>query len=160
MPLPTMWQRVLALKGKRASAGQINFADQLSATSQEFLDETNINSIVRRFKTRGILPTGNKTPPSYGDFSTVGDYMDAQQRFLSAREQFDTLPARLRAQLHNSPAEFLVWVADPANRDQATKLGLFKPPTPPVAPPSAPPAGSVQAPAPAPAPSNNPPRTS
>lgn len=145
MAAPTMFERMLAIKGKHITAGQINFADSVSRTSQEFLDETNINTIVKRYATRGIPPMGTTKAPLYGDFSTVGDYMDAQQRFLTAREQFNTLPARLRAQLHNNPAEFLAWIADPANKAQAESLGLIDQATTPVAATPAPPPAQPQA---------------
>lgn len=126
MKIRTMVERLLNIEGRNATAGQINFADQVSATSQEFLDDCDINTIMRRFVSRGILPSGNPKRPLYGDFMNVGDYLEAQQRFITAQEQFLTLPARLRHQLNNSPAEFLVWIADPANRKAATDLGLIQ----------------------------------
>ncbi|AXH77425.1 MAG: internal scaffolding protein [Microviridae sp.] len=129
-----MVERLLNIEGRNISAGQLNFADQISATSQEFLDETNINTIMRRYVSRGILPSGNPKRPLYGDFMNVGDFLEAQTKFLTAQEQFLTLPAKLRHQLNNSPAEFLVWIADPANRQQAEKLGLITQAATPVSP--------------------------
>lgn len=146
--LPGSFWRMLNHRG-RLTPGQINFVDTVSLTSQEFVDETNINLIVKRFATKGIQPPSARGAPKYGDFTSVGDYMEAQQKYLSAQEMFLTLPARLRAQLHNNPAEFLVWIADPGNRPQAESLGLITKATTPV---------DAQAPAPAPAPATTPPK--
>lgn len=142
-----MLERILNYEDRNPTAGQINFADEVSATSQEFLDETNLNYIMRRYVTRGVLPTGNPRRPIYGDFMEVGDYLDAQQKFITAREQFLTLPAKLRHQLNNNPAEFLVWIADPANHKTAQDLGLIEQATTPVPPASAAPAASESPPA-------------
>ncbi|AXH74926.1 MAG: internal scaffolding protein [Microviridae sp.] len=142
MKIRSMVERLLNIEGRNISAGQINFADQVSATSQEFLDDHNINNIMRRYVSRGILPSGNPKAPLYGDFMNVGDFLEAQQRFITAREQFLTLPARLRHQLNNSPAEFLVWIADPANRKHAESLGLIQQASTPNPAASAAPAAS------------------
>jgi len=119
-------RRVLSIEGRNPTAGQINFANEVSATSQEFLEEVNINTIMSRYINRGILPSGNPRRPLYGDFMSVGDFMEAQNRFITAREQFMALPASLRQKLNNNPAEFLVWVTDPSNKDEATRLGLLQ----------------------------------
>lgn len=142
MKIRSMIERVFNIEGRNPTAGEINFAGQISATSQEFLEDCDLNNIMKRYVSRGILPSGNPKRPLYGDFMNVGDFLDAQQRFLSAREQFLTLPARLRHQLNNSPAEFLVWIADPANRKHAESLGLIQQASTPTPPPAAAPAAS------------------
>lgn len=147
MKIRSMIERVFNIEGRNPTAGQLNFADQVSATSQEFLNDCDLNNIMKRYVSRGILPSGNAKRPLYGDFMNVGDFLDAQQRFITAREQFLTLPARLRHQLNNSPAEFLVWIADPANRKQAESLGLIQPASTPTPAAAAAPAASETPPA-------------
>lgn len=142
MKLRSMIERVLNLDGRNPTAGQLNFANEVSLTSQEFIDETNLNTIMRRYTSRGVLPEGNPRRPIYGDFMEVGEYLDAQQKFITAREQFLTLPAKLRSQLNNNPAEFLVWITDPANHKHAQELGLIQQAMDPVPSAAAAPAAS------------------
>lgn len=107
-------------------------------THQEFKDECNINVLMARYVKHGILPAGYSTG-TYGDFSEVGDYLEAQQILENARVQFESLPATLRARFDNNPAKMLEFVADRGNLEEARKLGMLKDeptgaPVPPVVP--------------------------
>lgn len=93
-------------------------------TKQEFRDECDINTIMSKYLTTRELPP-NLRVGSYGDFSTVGDFTDAQEILIRAREQFASLPSEVRRRFGNSPVEFLRFVADKSNYDEALKLGLL-----------------------------------
>lgn len=120
-----------------------------SRTQQQFKDETDINTIVRRFGLTGELPQ-NVRPPVSGDFTGIMDFQDALNAVIAAERSFMELPGALRARFANDPQLLMDFVADPNNYDEARKLGLLKPPEPQappvrvtVQPPATPPAGAT-----------------
>lgn len=92
-------------------------------TKQSFVEESDINTIVRRFHLTGELPT-NIRMPEYGDFTSVNDFHTALNAIAKANESFDAMPAEVRARFHNDPAEFVEFCSDSRNLDEARKLGL------------------------------------
>jgi len=102
-------------------------------TQQEFRDEVDINTIVRRFGVTGKVPV-SAVPGQVGDFTGVTDYQTALNSLLEADAAFEVLPASVRERFRNSAAMMLQFLEDPANRDEAVKLGLVAAPVvPPVA---------------------------
>lgn len=120
-----------------------------SETSQEYLEECDINVLMARYQ-RGIpLPILN-TPASYGDVSDVPDYMEALNIVIQAQHDFADLPAKLRERFNHDPGQLLAFLADTANRDEAIKLGLVNAPPAPTsasAPPEAQPNDPTKNPA-------------
>jgi phage internal scaffolding protein len=98
-------------------------------TKQEFADEADINSIVRRFGLGGQLPTGVFVP-TYGDFEGVFDMHSAVQLVAAAEQGFMAMPADVRARFDNNPSLFVDFVSDESNRAEAVKLGIVT--TPPA----------------------------
>jgi len=95
-----------------------------SRTRQEFLEETNVNTILKKFELTGQLPDLIRSNPQFGDFSDVPDYQDSLNRVLFAQEQFAALSSRVRARFENDPAKFLAFASDPKNLDEMVTLGL------------------------------------
>lgn len=89
---------------------------------QQFADECDINTIMKRFGQTGELP--QVRAPQYGDFTAVTDYHSAMNAVRQAQESFAALPAEVRARFGNEPARLLEFCADASNRDEAVKLGL------------------------------------
>jgi len=98
-----------------------------SVVQQQFAEECDINTIVKRFGITGDLPNGVAMPLS-GDFSGVTDFQTAMQLIRQAQESFYELPAEVRARFGNNPAEVIAFLDNPANRDEAIKLGLVAKP--------------------------------
>ncbi|WNK12490.1 MAG: internal scaffolding protein [Microvirus sp.] len=96
-------------------------------TQQQFRDEADINTIVRRFGLTGELPADQRAP-IFGDFTNVTDFQTAMNAVRKAQEGFDDLPANLRARFNNDPQRMLEFVEDNNNRDEALKLGIIAPP--------------------------------
>lgn len=94
-------------------------------TKQSFRDECDINRIMKRYAQSGTLPPG--LPGTYGDFTGPGELLDAYELVKNAEEQFNALPSALRERFHNKPAEFLAFVGQEKNREEAEKLGLLRP---------------------------------
>lgn len=97
--------------------------DDPSLTQQQFKDESDINTIVDRFMKTGHLPDP-VSMPQYVDYEGVFDFQSAMNVVRQADENFMRMDAKVRARFHNSPQEFLEFFADPANVDEAVRLGL------------------------------------
>lgn len=100
--------------------------DDPSLTQQQFAEEADINVIVDRFMRTGVMPDSVRVP-SYADFEGIFDFQTAQNAIRAASENFFAMPAGVRARFQNSPQVFLEFFADPANTDEAIKLGLAVP---------------------------------
>ncbi|AYQ58158.1 putative VP3 [Microviridae sp.] len=65
--------------------------------------------------------------PQYGECPSSFDYQDALEVIARGEEQFYNLPPELRVKFSH-PVEFLAWLEDPANYDEAAKIpGLLDP---------------------------------
>jgi len=94
-------------------------------TKQSFKDECDINNIMRKYKQTGQLP--NARPPGQGgDFTGFEDYHDSLNRIIAAQDSFMSLPALTRKRFANDPGEFLEFINDPKNIEEAEKMGLLK----------------------------------
>lgn len=111
--------------------------EDASHTRQEFADECDINSIMKRFAVTGVLP-GSDRKPMYGDFADLPSYMEAQQILLDANDAFMALPAAVRREFDNDPAKFVAFAEDDKNLDKMREWGLAPPAAPPEKPLDAP----------------------
>lgn len=93
---------------------------------QNFAEEVDINTIVKRFGITGELPA-NVRMPTYGDFTQTIDYHTAMNAIRAADESFYAMPANIRARFDNNPAKFVDFCSDEANRAEAEKMGLAVP---------------------------------
>lgn len=123
---------------------------------QSFKDECDINTIVKRFGLTGELPS-NVRMPTYGDFTGLMDYQQAQNALIAARDAFLAMPAEVRKRFDDDPGKFVAFCDDKGNLEEARKLGLVpelelhpvdppvvKPPVdPPVVKPPAAASGTV-----------------
>lgn len=96
-------------------------------TQQQFAEEADINTIVRRFGLTGELPENPRLPTS-GDFSDVTDFQSAMNAVTHAEQQFMTLPPELRKRFNHDPGELIAFMEDGNNRKEAIALGLINAP--------------------------------
>jgi len=105
-------------------------------TKQEFKDDVDINRIIARYRKTGQV-TGQFRSPGSGanlDLSTSIDFKQAQNVLIRARNQFAGLSAEVRKRFDNDPANFLAFMEDPKNVEEAVKLKLVDPPKPSAGP--------------------------
>lgn len=97
-----------------------------SMTKQSFVEQCDINNILKQFKASGMLTHINQQAAQgrYLDLPDDLDYQNALNIVLEAENSFASLPSKVRDRFHNDPAEFLQWFQDPDNQDEAIKLGL------------------------------------
>lgn len=112
-----------------------------SMTKQSFKAECDINNILKQYKVTGQIAhiSAQARQGSYEDLPDPMEFQEAMNAVLAAEESFATLPSRVRDRFRNDPAEFLVFMADPDNKDEIVRLGLAKAPPSPEPPPPAPP---------------------
>jgi phage internal scaffolding protein len=117
--------------------------DGISRTSQAAATELDINKIMARVLKGGLVPTFNGQP-FYGDVSDLGGLQDAIIKVQEADDLFMQYPAEIRERFENDPVNMILFLEDPANYDEALKIGLVKPR--PVVQPPAPEPGAVPKP--------------
>ena len=99
--------------------------DDESLAIQSAEEESNINTIVRRFGISGELPSDVAMPRS-GDFTNAPDFHTAMNLVRQAQEEFLRVPAEVRARFNNDPGRFIDFVDNSENYEEAKRLGLLK----------------------------------
>lgn len=95
-----------------------------SLTRQEFAEESDINTIIDRFGI-GENPIEAQQWVTNVDIADApSNYQDVMNQLNEARDQFMSLPAKVRSQFDNDPAKFVDFVSDSANMPEMVKLGL------------------------------------
>lgn len=113
-----------------------------SLTRQEFKEECDLAITLKKF---GRTPEGRAALANasgfaeglkFGDVSSVPDFRAARDAVNAANASFMALPPLVRRRFENDPAQFLDFLSNPANLDEARSLGLAKPkaPEPPKVP--------------------------
>jgi phage internal scaffolding protein len=99
--------------------------EEPSLAQQHFKEECDINTILQKFNITGLLPEAPLSP-RYGDFTGIGDYHTALNRVLAAQDEFEALPAQIRARFNNDPAQLIEFLENEKNRPEAEELGLVE----------------------------------
>lgn len=97
-----------------------------SMTKQSEMDACDINNIIKSYSPAGLLQliSENQARGQYADLPDEVDYQTALNTVIEGERAFASLPARTRERFHNNPAEFLEFMADPRNQDEAISLGM------------------------------------
>ena len=106
---------------------------QPSMAQQQFAEEANINNIMARYNTTGLLtdPLNPSTRQyEFGDFSTLPEFRDAQETIIEAKNLFNQMPARVRAEFNNDPGLFLDFCSNDQNIERMYDLGIIERETP------------------------------
>lgn len=93
-------------------------------TRQEFADEANINKVLGKWRRTGFTEHVNLRTPLYGDFSEIPDRQEAMNRFIDAQNNFDALPARIRAMCENDPEKLLERLTHDDFREALEEFGV------------------------------------
>lgn len=88
--------------------GDIMFTEP-SRTKQAPASEVDINAIMDRALQTGSIPT-QIDGSFYGDVSNVDDYEQSLQYLDAVHDTFFEMPAKLRREFNDNPAEFLAFV--------------------------------------------------
>ncbi len=122
---PNGTRRVALYCGHKDKNGKL--VPEPSRTKQSFKKEADINAIVAKARKTGLVDWVNKNQASYGDFTKVGTYHDAQNQIAQANELFMTIPPEIRKKFQNAPGKFLEYATNPDNHQGMVDLGMAKP---------------------------------
>jgi phage internal scaffolding protein len=103
-------------------------AEGVSKAQQHFKDECDINNIMGKYITTGILGNPDKVnalKPRYGDFTNVVSYDHALNQLNAANEQFEGLPSKIRNRFNNNVGQLLAFLDNENNRAEAVELGII-----------------------------------
>lgn len=98
-------------------------------TQQSFKKESDINNIIAKYKKTGFLVDASVISNRVafcGDFTSVDDFLSAQNKIARLRANFATLPALIRDKFNNDPANLIDFLSKEENMDEAVKLGLVR----------------------------------
>lgn len=99
-----------------------------SRTKQSELADCDINNIMARYATTGVITHLQKGEPLYGDFSEVEDYQASLAKVMSAEDRFASLPSELRKKFDYNPQNMIDFILDEKNREECIKLGFINAP--------------------------------
>lgn len=107
----------------------------VSLTRQEFAAECDVNVLMARYDKAGVWPNALPTAePKYLDLSDVPDFQSAMQLMIDANEAFMRLPATVRRDFDNDPAQFVAFAEESENLPKLREWGLAAPEASPEAP--------------------------
>ncbi len=101
----------------------VGIACKNGLTEQNHAPECDINKIVATYSATGQLPDSN--PPQYGDVTTAQSFQESQDLVAQTTQDFERLPADIRAKFQNQPVKLLEFLADENNHETARSLGLM-----------------------------------
>lgn len=107
-----------------ASDDSALWCDDETLTHQEFKEESDINTIIDRFGIGENPIEAQKWVTNVDISNAPGNYQDVMNQLNEARDQFMSLPAKVRSQFDNDPAAFVSFVSDPENLSEMVRLGL------------------------------------
>lgn len=116
----------LSFKVEKDESGKIINPRVVTKVEQAKKDACDINKIIKRAEKTGFIgdPLQKRKTPIFGDFQNVPDYQESLNRVIRMRNEFESLPADVRAKFKNDPANVIDFLADPKNKEEAIKLGL------------------------------------
>lgn len=108
-----------------------------SMTRQSEMEACDIHNILKQFSQVGFeeLVRQNAARGQYADLTSLPDYQEALNTVIGAQAAFAALPSQVRERFLNDPARFVEFLADPANQDEAIRLGLAQDTRTPEPPP-------------------------
>jgi len=99
-----------------------------SRTVQSSAPACDINNIMKKYKETGMIQHNSNREPFYGDVSGITDFRQAMEIVLNAETTFNNLPSEVREKFENDPGNFIEWIKNPTNLEEARKDGYVDTP--------------------------------
>lgn len=93
-------------------------------TEQSHKKFCDVNHILTQYDKTGLLVHMNRATAHYGDFTQVNEYRESLELVMAAQEAFAELPSGVRKRFENDPGQFMEFITNPANIDEARDMGL------------------------------------
>lgn len=98
-----------------------------SLTRQEFAEDCDINTLMAKYETTGVINHFNNQSPAYMDLAEVPDLQGALALVADAQNAFMRLPAITRREFDNDPVKFIAFATDEKNIEKMREWGLAPP---------------------------------
>lgn len=106
--------------GRRGSDGK-----PVYFTQQNHKKECDVNLIIAKYDKTGLIQHVQKLEGRYGDVTGV-DFRKAQDLYINAQRMFENLPVHIKKRFRQNAGDFLEFMENPDNREEAIQLGLIK----------------------------------
>lgn len=93
-------------------------------TREEYRADSEINTILAKYRQTGTLPVSQSGQPFWGDFSEIPSLQEAYEVMADAEANYLTLSASVRDASDNNPATFLQMMQDPEGFAALRNAGL------------------------------------
>lgn len=94
-------------------------------TQIQFQKQCNVNEIIAKFKKTGsVTHIRNREAGVYADLTELPSLQEAHAIVRVAHEAFEAVPSHIRAKFNNDPQQFIDFLRDPKNDQEAISLGL------------------------------------
>lgn len=123
--MPTKIETIKMKNGKTRRRVSLDFTGESSRTKQAFKDECDVNQILAKYNKTQQLNHVNSISGHYGDFTNATDYQTSLNAVMDANERFMGLSAQVRAKFNNNPAQFIDFMSNDQNYEEALNLGLL-----------------------------------
>ncbi|WNK12406.1 MAG: internal scaffolding protein [Microvirus sp.] len=109
-----------------------------SMTKQSFVEECDMKNILADYNSTGQIRHLNPQAAEYqyADLPPAQDFQEALNTVIQGEAAFAALPSSIRNRFGNSPQQFLEFINDPSNQDEAIRMGLATDNRPPPEAPS------------------------
>jgi len=92
---------------------------------KQFKEECDVNNIIAKYrKTGSITHVRNAEQGVYMDLTELPSLMEAQKVVIAAATAFESVPSHIRQRFSHDPQQFIDFLSDPKNNEEAIKLGL------------------------------------
>lgn len=95
-----------------------------SKTQQQFAEECDINTIMKKYSQTGQNPHPNLKLGVYADLTKIPSYEESLKITLKAQSAFMSLDAKIRSRFSNDPHKLIEFLKDSNNDKEAQELGL------------------------------------
>lgn len=95
-----------------------------SKTDPSFQKDCDVNHILDKYMRTGELSHRATQQGQYGDFSQVQDFHQAMTLVQNAKMDFEQLPPQIRYRFRNKMENYVAFIQDSRNDEEAIKLGL------------------------------------
>lgn len=99
-----------------------------SKVQQHQADDCDMKTIINRFLKTGEITHISNQRMQFLDVTHSTDYDKSLQIVLDAQDTFFELPSNLRSRFNNDPSQFLKFMDDPNNKEEAIEMGLAQRP--------------------------------
>lgn len=93
-------------------------------TEQGHQKECDVNNIIKKYDTTGIISHVNNIQAIYADVSEI-EFRSSLAKMEEIKGKFMQLPSELRKRFDHEPEKLLGFLDNPNNRNEAVELGLI-----------------------------------